>query len=267
MIGGTMRVHALEKDLYVAIGNAFDSNCTILLEDGEAFLIDAMASKTDGNRLKQLIEIELNAKVRFIACTHFFSDHLAALKLFPESEIIAHKNYSHTFDLERFRSEEERSFFVEPTILISDELSIRWGRYHLNLFFNPGHTMSTINIDIPEADHIHVGDTVVGNIAYFAYSSPTMFFRALTRIKHTGRKNLIASHLEPRSSSAVDHAIHYLKALKLRVVERGYKEDDVLRINLQDCLPANVEATPFETIFHKRNLKFIVEQKLFVETS
>jgi glyoxylase-like metal-dependent hydrolase (beta-lactamase superfamily II) len=201
--------------------------------------------------------------VRFIACTHFFSDHLAALKLFSESEIIAHKNYSHTFDLERFRSEEERSFFVEPTILVSDELSIRWGRYHLNLFFNPAHTMSTINIDIPEADSIHVGDTLVGNVVYFAYSSPTLFSPALNRIKNTGRKKLIASHLEPRSSAAVDHALHYLKTLKLRVMERGCKEEDVLTIELQDCLPANVEATPFETIFHKRNLKFIVEQKLF----
>jgi glyoxylase-like metal-dependent hydrolase (beta-lactamase superfamily II) len=126
-----MRVHALEKDFYVAVGDAYDSNCTILLSHGEAFLIDAMASKTDANNLRHLVEVELNARVRFIACTHFFSDHLAALKLFSESEIIAHKNYSHTFDLERFRSEEERSFFVEPTILVSDELSIRWGsRFH-----------------------------------------------------------------------------------------------------------------------------------------
>ena len=262
-----MRVKQIHSDLYVAIGDAYDSNCTILLSKGEALLIDAMANKTDATYLKQLVERELNSKAKFIICSHFFSDHLAALKLFPESEIIAHKNYIHSFDLERFRSNEEKAFFVEPTILISDELSIRWGKYKLNLFYNPAHTMSTLNIDIPQADLIHVGDTLVGNIVYFTYSSPAMFFPALGRIKERGRKNLISSHLEPRSSDAVDHAVYYLKSLKTRVMDLNHNDEDVLRIDLQDCLPPKIEATPFETIFHKRNLKFVVEQQLFGETS
>jgi glyoxylase-like metal-dependent hydrolase (beta-lactamase superfamily II) len=257
-----MRVKQIHSDLYVAVGDAYDSNCTILLSHGEALLIDAMASKNDASNLKRLIENEFNSRVRFIVCSHFFSDHLAALKLFPQSEIIAHKNYNHTFDMERFRSKEEKSFFVEPTILIADELSIRWGRYNLNLFYNPAHTMSTINIDIPEADSIHVGDTLVGNIVYFSYSSPALFFPALNRIKERGRKNLISSHLELRSSVSLNHAIYYLNSLKKNVI-KNHNEADVLKIELQDCLPPGVEATPFETMFHKRNLKFVVEQQLF----
>lgn len=42
---------------------------------------------------------------------------MAALSLFPESKIIAHKNYLHTFTSELFRSEEERGRFVEPSIV------------------------------------------------------------------------------------------------------------------------------------------------------
>ncbi|HSE42721.1 MAG TPA: MBL fold metallo-hydrolase [Acidobacteriota bacterium] len=258
-----MRVQQISNDLYVAIGDAYDSNSTILLSKGEALLIDAMGSTKDAANLKLLVERELGSSVRFIVCTHFFSDHLAALKFFPKSEIIAHKNYTHTFDLERFRSKEEKTFFVEPTILISDEMTLRWGKYHINVFHNPAHTMSTLNIDIPEADLIHVGDTVVGNMVYFAYSSPSLFNPALNRIKQRGRQQLISSHLEARSTVAVDHAEHYLSALKNEVKQLNNDDEAVLKIELKECLPFGVAATPFETIFHRRNLKSIVEQQLF----
>ncbi len=243
-----MRVVQIATDLYLAIGDAFDSNSTILLSGQEALVIDALGSKRDAHNLKHLIEQNFDARVRFIICTHYFSDHLAALKLFPVSQIIAHKNYRQTFDLEQFRSEEEASFFVEPTFLMSDDLTIRWGRFNVNLFANPGHTSSTINVDIPEADLIHVGDTIVGNMVYVSYSSPAAFFPALQRIKQIGRKKLISSHLGLRSIEAIHHAESYLRTLQDKVKESGSK------ITLQECLPAGVEGTPFENIFHKRNV-------------
>ena len=97
-----MRVEQIETDLYLAIGDAYDSNSTILLSGKEVLVIDALASKKDAYDLKHLIEQNFEAEVRFFICTHYFSDHLAALKLFPNSQIIAHKNYRETFDRERF---------------------------------------------------------------------------------------------------------------------------------------------------------------------
>jgi glyoxylase-like metal-dependent hydrolase (beta-lactamase superfamily II) len=246
-----MRVDRIEKDLYLAIGDAYDSNSTILLNGKEALLIDAMASKKDARDLKQLIEQNFEVTVRFFICSHYFSDHLAALKLFPASQIIAHKNYRQTFDQERFRSEDEASFFVEPTILMSDELTIRWGRFHLNLFYNPAHTTGTINIDIPEADLIHVSDTIVGNMVYIAYSSLDAFFPGLEKIKKCGRKKLISSHLGLRGIEAIDYAESYLRTLQQKLQQTGSK------ITLQECLPQQVEATPFENIFHKRNVQWL----------
>lgn len=246
-----MRVEQIETDLYLAVGNAYDSNSTIVLSGKEALVIDALANKKDAQDLKHLIEQNFEARVRFFVCTHYFSDHLAALKLFPDSQIIAHKNYQQTFDSERYRSEEEASFFVEPTILMSDELALHWGRFHLNLFHNPGHTTGTINVDIPEADLIHVGDTIVGNMVYISYSSPAEFFPAFERIKKVGRKKLISSHLGVRSIEAVDHAESYLRTLQEKVKENGPK------ITLQECLPSEVEGTPFENIFHKRNVQWL----------
>ena len=61
-----MRVEQIETDLYLAIGDAFDSNSTILLSDKEALVIDALGSKRDAHDLKHLIEQNFEARVRFI---------------------------------------------------------------------------------------------------------------------------------------------------------------------------------------------------------
>ena len=51
--------------------------------------------------------------------------------------------------------------------------------------------MSTINVDIAEADLLMVGDTMVGNMVYLAYSTPEIFRHALARLQRRGRSRVI----------------------------------------------------------------------------
>ncbi len=261
-----MQVQQLESDIYALVGEKYQSNSIAIIDADEVLLVDAMADRRDAESLRRFIEDDLKKRVRLILCSHYFSDHLAALRLFPQSFIVAHKNYRHTFDSELFRTEEERANFVEPDLLIGDELTIRWGRYNLDIFHNPGHTMSTLNIDIPEADLLLVGDTVVGNIVYLAYSTPQMFFTALERARRRNRSHLISSHLGRREAQAIDNALHYLAALQNQVrsaFETSDPPQAILSIELKDCLAPRVQASSFENIFHKRNLTSIVERNLF----
>jgi len=260
-----MEIQKIEDDLFVLIGDAYDSNSTLLVHGSDALLIEGMATRRDALELQGFVEKEMHKSVRFLVCTHYFSDHLAALKLFPAGEIIAQENYIHTFQSELYRTEEEQGNFAEPTILFSERLSLRWGRFHLQMFHNSGHTMSTINIDIPEADLIHVGDNLVGNMVYLKYSAPALLFRALENIQRKGRKRLLSSHSGIRDASAVDLAQHYLAELEKRA-QTSWAEnagDSIPKIALDDCYPGGTQGTPFENIFHKRNLQSIVERRLF----
>ena len=262
-----MQVEEVESDILVFVGKTFGANSTAFINGEEVLLVDALASREDAEDLRRFVETELGKTVRFIICTHYFSDHLAALKLFPKSQIIAHRNYSHTFYTEKFRSDEEAAHFVEPNILIGDGVLMKWGRYTLDVFHNPGHTMSTINVDVPEADLLMVGDTMVGNMVYLAYSTPELFRHALARLRRRGRSRVIEGHLGARSARAIDSAAFYLNALEEKVRDarrqQPHQEDAVLGIKLQNCLAADVEGTDFENIFHQRNLDTIVERKLF----
>ena len=261
-----MIVDALTPDIHVLVGETYQSNSTVFLNGKEALLVEGMAGRGDAANLKKFVETELKKQVRFIICTHYFSDHLAALKLFPEAQIIAHKNYIHTFASENHRSPEEEDHFVEPDILISDGMTMKWGRNTLDIFYNPGHTMSTLGIDVPEADLLIAGDTIVGNMVYLSYSTPEMFYPALGRLRRRGRSRLLTSHLGVRTSDAIDNAFFYLDSLRGKVAaarQSSGNGDSIREIELDSCLPDGVKGTGFENIFHKRNLESIIERRLF----
>ena len=252
-----MLVNQIEPDLYLLIGDTYNANSTAFVSGDEVLLIDGMASRADAEKLRKFIERDLGKTVRFIISTHFFSDHLAALNVFPRAKVLAHQNYLDTFNSERYRSEEEAAHFREPDILITDALNIRWGKYELDIFHNPGHTSSTLGIDVKPADLLMVGDTLVGNIVYIAYSTPDLFVRALDRLQTRGRSRLIASHGGVRTAATITNAQFYLERLA------GSRRESLLETSLESCLPAGVEATDFEKIFHERNLKTILERNFF----
>ena len=256
-----MFINQIADDLYLVIGETYHSNSTAFVSQDQVLLVDALGSRTDAEKLKEFVEGELKKEVRFIVCTHFFSDHLAALNFFPSATVIAHKNYLNTFSSELYRTEEEAQHFREPDILVSDEMQIRWGRHTLHMFHSPGHTTSTLAIDVKEANLLMVGDNLVGNIVYLAYSTPDRITSALEGLQRRRRERVISSHGNVRSSAAIGNAQFYLESLRDLSSRVGGQR--VLEIELETCVPDGVEATPFEKIFHERNLRTIVERGFF----
>ena len=265
-----MQIERMEPDLFILVGKTYGANSTVFVNGDDVLLVDAMASRADAEKLRHFIEQELQKQVRFIICTHYFSDHLAALKLFPRAQILAHKNYLHTFTTEKYRSAEEVAHFVEPTIRISDGLVMKWGRYTLDIFHNPGHTLSTVNIDVPEADLLMVGDTVVGNLVYLLYSTPEMFVSALDRARRRNRGRLISSHQTVRSGESIANALFYLERLQdqVRAARRSPGDREaILEITLESCLAAGVKGSSFERTSHRRNHDSILELQLFAPSA
>jgi cyclase len=257
----------IDSHIQLFVGETYQSNATIFINGEDVLLVECLGSVKDAQELKAFVEEELGKQVRFIISTHYFADHLAGLKCFPQAHIIAHRNYLHTFTTEKYRSEEEAAFFVEPTILVTDGMMMQWGRYSLEIFHNPSHTMGTLCIDVPEADLLIVGDTVVESIVYFSYSAPEMFFTALQRLQRRSRTRLISSHGGVKSGDTIDKALLYLSRLRERVLDlRKLPEsnDLILNIPLESCLAEPGAGTATEEKYHQRNLESIVERNLFL---
>lgn len=266
-----MKKEQIEADVYVMTGEAFQSNSTALIKDDEILLIDALASSKDAETLRHFIEDELKKEVRFILCTHFMSDHLAALKSFPEAQIIAHENYRQTFASQRSLTDEEASFFVEPTITFSDKIKMKWGRLTLDIFHNPSHTMSTIGVDVPEADLLLVGDAFFGNTVFLSSAGvPEQIRGALKYLQTKERSRVVPGHIGIYDNKAFENALFYLNLLQKRVQNARNSPDgerSILGISIEDCMAPKLTATEFERKFHEINLRLIIERKLFLPQS
>jgi len=145
-------------------------------------------------------------------------------------------------------------------------LVMKWGQYTLEIFHNPGHTMSTLSIEVPEADLLMAGDNLVGNISYFSYSTPDLARHALHRLKRRGRTRLISSHLGMRDSQALENAMVYLDRLKTNAQaawQFGGEGHSILQIPIEKCLGSDIKASPYEELYHRRNLESIVDRRLF----
>lgn len=258
-----MNVIQIQPDLFLFIGKTYQSNSTIFVNSSDALLVDALGGLADAEQLRDFVEQVLKKEVRFIISTHYFSDHIAALGYFPRATIIAHENYLETFSSEQYRSDEEAGHFVEPHLLVSDRLKFRWGKFTLEVFHNPGHTTGTLTIDVPEANLLFVGDTLVGNIVYLKYSTSDRLQSALETLKQkpTDRR-LLSSHGPIRSTDSIRNAQFYLEKLGERVSKVGFN-DTLLNTPLEMLMPGSVEPTSYERIFHQRNLETILERRLF----
>jgi cyclase len=262
-----MRVDRLAGDLFLFRGETYDSGSLAVFEGDRTLLVDGMASAEDARQLRDTLVRELGRRVVFLVSTHYFSDHLAAWNLFPEATLIAHENAVQTFWREEFRTPEEAAHFREPTLTFAGRLELVWGRYRLELFENPGHTADTINVDIPEADLLHVADTAVGRIGYLHYSAPEALDRSLSRALARGRRTVLRSHGPAEGAETLLLARSYLRRLGERIRQARKRGEPISGVRIEDCLIADTPATEFEDFFHRRNLASIETRGLFPEAA
>jgi glyoxylase-like metal-dependent hydrolase (beta-lactamase superfamily II) len=261
-----MTVEQIESDILVFRGDAYESVATAFLRNGQVLLVDALASRSDAQEMRHHLEEVLGKEVRIIVSTHYMNDHIAGLRLFPEAEIVAHRYFMHTFLSQRNRSVQDDEDFVPPTIVVGDTLTLDWGRHTLNLFHNPGKTLCTICIDVPDSDLLFCSDNVVGNIAFLSSSAPELIRSAIDRLQQRRRGRIIPGHMGVLKGEALGNARGYLDRLEERVREArrdGSEVEAVRSIRIENCLAPGLEPTAFEQEWHGRNLEVILERRIF----
>jgi cyclase len=259
-----MQPLALEPDVWMYRGDDTESVATAMLHDADALLIDSLASQADAQAMRRHIEVELGTKVRLIVMTHYMSDHMAGLRLFPDAQILAHQLYMHTYLSQRGRSAADDEAFVAPTIEYADQLSFHWGRHALQLFHNPGKNMSDTVIDVPGIDLVFCGDALVGRTAYIGSSAPLLIDRALARLQQLGRSRVVPGHIGLLSGEAFAHARAYLRRLGEEVRALGDpSREAIYSITIESCLADGLNAQAFEREWHARNLELVAERRLF----
>lgn len=261
-----MEIETLEPDILVFRGGAYQSLATAFVNERDVLLIDALAEKEDAEAMREHLERELGVRVRLILMTHYMSDHMAGLKVFPGAQVAAHSLHSHTFFSQRNRTLEEEREFLRPSIELSGELTFNWGRHRLRVFHNAGKTPCTLNVDVPTADLVICGDNLVCNIAYLSISTPDLLLRGLAELGRLGRTRVIPGHVGVMPSIAPTHARQYLVRLGEKVAAARRAADpvnEVRAISIESCFTARCAPIDFEREWHARNLDVILDRGLY----
>jgi cyclase len=265
-MGDVMRFEQLSPGVLMFVGDEYESVATAFLDGDDVLLIDSLASVEDARWLRNVLCEEMGKTVRVIAATHFMSDHIAGISLFPNALTIAHRHHRHTFLSQNRRVD---ALYREPQMVFDSAMTLRWGQHELRFLHNPGKTLDHISVDVPTADLVCAGDNIVGNIIYLSKADPALIRTAIGRIRQFGRGTVIGGHMGRFSAAALDNAIHYLDRLQKTVVGIRASEapEDADRkiasISIEACLAPQVEPVAFEREWHQRNLEVIVEQSAF----
>jgi glyoxylase-like metal-dependent hydrolase (beta-lactamase superfamily II) len=263
MSADAMRVAEIDRDVLLFRGDAYEAVATAFVRGDDVLLVDALGSRTDAARMRDYLELVLGKTVRAIVVTHYMSDHIAGLKLFPQAEIVAHRYFMHTYLSQRQRSAEDDDSFVAPTSVIDGSLGLRWGRHALELFHNPGKTLCMLCVDVPGCDLLFASDNLVGNIVYLSSGAPQLIDSSLERLQRRRRGRVVGGHIGLLPGEAIASARHYLARLRDRVRQAGGGSAAVRAISIQDCVAPTVEPVPFEREWHERNLEVVLERRPF----
>ncbi|MCW4455761.1 MBL fold metallo-hydrolase [Flavobacterium sp. MXW15] len=260
-----MRVEELSSNVWMFVGDEVESVATAFVDGDDVLLVDSLGSAQDAGWLRQVLCGEMGKTVRLVAATHFMSDHIAGMPLFPDALALAHRHYRHSFLSQNRRVD---AFYRDPEVVF-DDMTLRWGPHELHFMHNPGKTMDHLGVDVPTADLVCAGDNIVGNIVYLSRADPTLIGTAIERLRRLGRGTVVGGHVGKFASVVLDNALHYLAALREAVVRIRTQvpspgvEARIAAIRIEECLAPQVEPSAFEREWHRNNLDVIVAQSIF----
>jgi cyclase len=264
--GILVRVEELSSNVLMFVGDEYESVATAFLDGDDVLLVDSLGSVADAHWLRRVLCEDMGKKVRVIAATHFMSDHIAGMSLFPEALTLAHRHHRFTFLSQNRRVDE---LYREPQVMFDSSMTLRWGQHELCLLHNPGKTMDHVSVDVASADLICAGDNIVGNIIYLSKADPALIRAAIGRLRQFNRSTVVGGHMGKFPAVVLDNAIHYLDRLRDAVVgiraDASPQEADerIASIQIEACLAPRVEPAAFERQWHQHNLEVIVAQSVF----
>lgn len=233
-----MRIDYLSSDILLFRGDSLAALATAFIDGERVLLVDALASQFDAIDMRDYLEGTLHKTVERIVLQDDGGGHPAALAMFPAAQI---------------------------TRAAEAPAAIVWGSHTLELHPAAG----GLHIDVPDADLLFVGASIVGQIALLGSATPEQADLTLARLLDRGRTRIVPRTMGAACNRALGNARAYLAQLRARVIAlRNTLAPDeadaaIARIALDDVMAKGEWATPLERHWHGENLRRIVATAAF----
>jgi cyclase len=264
------------EDVYVFISSLYaEVAATVVVTPKGSVVIDTLPFPDETRQVHEFARRRSPGGTRYVINTHHHADHIYGSFLFPEAELIAHKQCRDILlkigeeNLARVKAQTPALAAVElriPQLVFEVDLLLRLGEKTIHLMRAPGHTPDGIMVHIRE-DKVLVASDVLTPVPLIARGDPDELAKSLRLIKTLNLENVIQGHggvlLRGEIEETVDSSIGYLKAIdkKVRaVVDRGLGRSELAKIDIEACGKSRIPLGGLTQRLHQANLDYLYSQ-------
>jgi glyoxylase-like metal-dependent hydrolase (beta-lactamase superfamily II) len=241
-----------------------------------AVVIDTLALPEETLGMREFIEHELGAQVRYVINTHYHADHTWGNCFFPGATVISHAKCRELLieygipSLEAARKQNpnlKQVKIVLPHMTFeSGELTMRVGKKNLIFSQSFGHSEDGISVLVEEDRVLFAGDAFM-SLPYIVDGDIDEMLASIKRIGRLGLENIIQGHgdiiLRGEIDAAVKENTNYLNNIKKTVKSAGKRKDVdkyLDSITIESCGKSRVHLGGLAETLHRRNLRALYRQ-------
>jgi len=267
----TENVYVFISDLYAEVA------ATVVVTPEGAVVIDTLPFPQETRRVRDFALRRCPEGVRYVVNTHHHADHIYGSYLFPESELIAHRQCREILlkvgeaSLAQAKAQTPALAAVKlriPQLVFETDLLLRLGEKTIHLMHAPGHTPDGVMVHIRE-DRVLVASDVVTPVPLVVRGNREELVKSLRRIKTLGLENLIQGHggvlLRGEIEETVDGSVVYLRTIENKVralVEKGLPRSALSNIDIEACGKSRIPLGGMVQRLHQANLEYLYDEML-----
>ena len=264
------------EDVFVFISSLYaEVSAVVVTTPDGAVVIDTLPFPEETKQVKEFALRRCPRGIRYVINTHHHADHVYGSYLFPEAELIAHRQCRDILlkvgeeSLAQAKAQTAMLAPVElriPQLVFEVDLLLRLGEKTIHLIHAPGHSPDGVMVHLRE-DKVLVASDILTPVPFIVRGSPDELIASLKEIKALNLENVIQGHggvlLRGEIDETVDSSIFYVKTVRKKVqtiVDEGLPRSELSSIDIEDCGKSRIPLGGLVQRLHQANLEALYTQ-------
>jgi glyoxylase-like metal-dependent hydrolase (beta-lactamase superfamily II) len=264
------------EDVYVFISSLYaEVSATVIVTPEGAVVIDTLPFPQESRQVREFALRRCPPGIRYVINTHHHADHVYGSYLFPEAELVAHRQCREILlkggeqSLIEAKAQTPDLASVElriPQLVFEVDLLLRLGEKTIHLIHAPGHSPDGIIVHLRE-DKVLVASDVMTPVPLVVRGDLAELTRSLKEIRTLSLENVIQGHggvlLRGEIEDTVDASIAYLRCIEKKVqaiVDEGLPRSELAKIDIQECGRSRIPLGGLVQRLHLANMEYLYTQ-------
>lgn len=264
------------EDVFVFVSDLYaEVSATVIMTPDGAVLVDTLPFPQETRQIREFVRQHSRKGVRYVILTHHHADHVYGAYLFPEAELIAHRQAREILlkvgeeSLAQARLQTPALASVElriPQLVFDNDLLLRLGEKTIHLMHAPGHTPDGIVVHLRE-DKVLIAGDIMTPVPLMVRGETDQLIKSLRMIKSLNLENVVQGHggvlLRGEIDETVDSNIAYIRTVERRVkaiVDKGQPRSMLSSIDIESVGKSRIPLGGLVQRLHIANLEYVYKR-------